>query len=315
MSETSSEGNWTCSICGNDNYPTRTRCNMRKCNAPRGATTQDNGGNGGGYSGTKRGYGSEYDNYSGGQYREDQRKRPRSQNPYHDPQPYEYPRNTPGPVGGLGMGMGMGGMGYGDRPLDMAPYGRGYEQYAMRDNYRGAPYPRQGMYGGASENEEMWTCLECGNRNYQSRTQCNMRKCGAKRPRDNQPIYASPYPSAYPPQPRYPLQQRPGEERGWTCSGCRNVNYAHREKCNMRKCGMSREESDRLVKENEEKRNRDLDEMEGVWVCPKCQNRNFAHRTKCNMRKCQAPRPDAAAPVVTESPSNQPADQAQAQIE
>jgi hypothetical protein len=29
-------GDWTCFHCGNSNYSSRSRCNMRKCNMPRG---------------------------------------------------------------------------------------------------------------------------------------------------------------------------------------------------------------------------------------------------------------------------------------
>mmetsp|Transcript_66067 Transcript_66067/g.183991 ORF Transcript_66067/g.183991 Transcript_66067/m.183991 type:complete len:182 (-) Transcript_66067:212-757(-) len=64
--------------------------------------------------------------------------------------------------------------------------------------------------------ENGWVCAECGNTNFDDRTHCNMKKCGAPKP-------------------------APGAKLpNWICSACGNTNFGDRRVCNMRKCGAPR---------------------------------------------------------------------------
>lgn len=65
------------------------------------------------------------------------------------------------------------------------------------------------------------------------------------------------------------------ENEDWLCTSCGNMNYYHREKCNMRKCGAPRPPRN--------------------WKCVDCGNINFPTRVRCNMRKCGAERPASSS--------------------
>jgi len=91
------------------------------------------------------------------------------------------------------------------------------------------------------------------------------------------------------------------EGGGWKCIKCGNMNYAYRDRCNMRKCreprpqfaggddGANDNDNDNSDSEgNGPKKSKEM--REGDWICKKCGNINFATRLRCNMRKCQAPR-------------------------
>jgi len=90
------------------------------------------------------------------------------------------------------------------------------------------------------------------------------------------------------------------EEGGWKCIKCGNMNYAYRDRCNMRKCREPRphfggadeatQDNKNTNEEGKDKNIRSKQMREGDWICKKCGNVNFATRLRCNMRKCQAPR-------------------------
>jgi len=168
--------------------------------------------------------------------------------------------------------------------------------------------------------ENGWVCAECGNTNFDDRTHCNMKKCGAPKP-------------------------APGAKLpNWICSACGNTNFGDRRVCNMRKCGAPRSSgptmrpTDKAVasgmpgmlfgaiqawpmmttpsvlgvggynaagrrilvkvgpytKQSSSASKTDPAERaakDGDWICEECQNMNYADRGFCNMRKCGAPRP------------------------
>lgn len=129
--------------------------------------------------------------------------------------------------------------------------------------------------------------------------------------------------------------EEPGE-KNWVCKLCRNVNYATRTHCNMRKCGAPRQEAeDRTAEEILLQQQSLVPSMymypfaaaygyptqqlapaplrgvavsprpqpgleNGNWRCEKCGNINYSSRTKCNMRKCGADRP---LQIVQEGPA------------
>mmetsp|Transcript_31534 Transcript_31534/g.86864 ORF Transcript_31534/g.86864 Transcript_31534/m.86864 type:complete len:289 (+) Transcript_31534:135-1001(+) len=86
-------------------------------------------------------------------------------------------------------------------------------------------------------------------------------------------------------------------EGAWTCKGCGNVNFAHRNVCNTRKCAMPRAMSDFDVAVATPESSgegkpaaQNPSGQEGSWTCKGCGNVNFAHRSICNTRKCAMPR-------------------------
>merc|ERR1712217_465237 len=71
-----------------------------------------------------------------------------------------------------------------------------------------------------------------------------------------------------------------GKGDPWQCV-CGNMNFADREVCNMRSCGLPRPAPATPLGGN----------LGAGWTCGQCGNKNFADRQVCNMRSCQAPRP------------------------
>eukprot|EP00929_Paragymnodinium_shiwhaense_P047806 TRINITY_DN24259_c0_g1_i1.p1 TRINITY_DN24259_c0_g1~~TRINITY_DN24259_c0_g1_i1.p1 ORF type:complete len:353 (+),score=42.17 TRINITY_DN24259_c0_g1_i1:105-1163(+) len=136
-------------------------------------------------------------------------------------------------------------------------------QKAPRINAGG--YAAGGMNVSAGRDGPGWSCPQCGNLNFETRTTCNMRKCGAPRPGFE--IRGGPSPGAPPP----PMAAGGGGGRqdgpGWTCEKCGNHNFEGREVCNRRVCGAP-----------------------GPWTCRSCNNKNYASRTHCNSRRCGLPR-------------------------
>mmetsp|Transcript_118478 Transcript_118478/g.330515 ORF Transcript_118478/g.330515 Transcript_118478/m.330515 type:complete len:301 (+) Transcript_118478:114-1016(+) len=77
---------------------------------------------------------------------------------------------------------------------------------------------------------------------------------------------------------------RDASEGAWTCKGCNNVNYRHREVCNTRKCALPRYLGDSILDGH----------PEGSWLCLGCGNVNYKHRMACHTRKCGLPYPGLA---------------------
>jgi len=85
----------------------------------------------------------------------------------------------------------------------IAPYGKGMQPMMQM--------PMAGK-GGKPMRDGDWICLDCGNHNFASRTECN--RCAAV---------------------------RPGFKKGdWLCKSCGNHNYASRTECN--KCGAAKDQ-------------------------------------------------------------------------
>jgi hypothetical protein len=114
-----------------------------------------------------------------------------------------------------------------------------------------------------------WSCSQCNEINFKSRTTC--RRCSTPRvqPAANQPSPGVAAPQAVP---------RPGD---WTCPFCSNLNFAARIACN--KCARPKEENKAantaapaILKP-------------GDWKCSSCPEMNFGSRIVC--RSCGAARP------------------------
>lgn len=236
----SSDQNWTCSLCGNDNYPTRMCCNRRSCGVPR--ERAEKGINQGNRDGGDRGD-SEWNcmhcgnsNYSTRTHcnmRKCGRPRngPNNNAPGDDmsgfgPFGFGYPYGLGGlgapapdamgrPMGGGNMG-GMGPMGHmgGMGPMGgMGGMGGGMMGGMGGPQGMGAP-PMGGKRSRDARDGLSWKCPGCDNDNYSTRTHCNMRKCG---------------------------KPRPEATKTWNCEKCGNENFPERTHCNMRKCKHPRE--------------------------------------------------------------------------
>jgi len=124
-----------------------------------------------------------------------------------------------------------------------------------------------------------WSCLRCGNHNYESRTVCNMRSCQATRD-GVLPSEMQASPAASP----------ASSDGNWNCVKCGNLNFAHRAVCNMRNCGAPRDGFPAAAAAPSTARGGPIAPGQG-WTCEKCGNLNFEGRIYCNMRSCGAPGP------------------------
>mmetsp|Transcript_73580 Transcript_73580/g.143958 ORF Transcript_73580/g.143958 Transcript_73580/m.143958 type:complete len:301 (+) Transcript_73580:65-967(+) len=70
-----------------------------------------------------------------------------------------------------------------------------------------------------------WDCPKCGNKNFQSRIVCNMRRCSAPKPGVSPELIAA--------------QEEP--QGSWKCGACSNMNYPMRTHCNRRNCGLPKQ--------------------------------------------------------------------------
>lgn len=187
-----------------------------------------------------------------------------------------------------------------------AAYRPGVPAAGMPAMYPGAIQPPMGakrtgmpMAGPAMKAQrtegEGWLCEKCGNHNYENRSFCNMRKCGAPGP--------------------------------WTCQSCGNKNFAGRAFCNMRSCNQPRPAAGGFdgggqqqaaiqalamlqtsglgqipgVQEGitkimssagvaggrpQQHQQHQQQFQEGSWVCLGCGNINFPTRMSCNAKLC-----------------------------
>lgn len=164
----------------------------------------------------------------------------------------------------------------------------GNENYPHRQvcNRRGCGAPRPGEKDGNN-----WMCPHCNNENYPSRMECNSRSC--RRPKPG--VMQSPSPGIVTSSPLSrggnPLTSKTNTLKNdsgdnWVCSSCGNNNYASREICNRRTCGLPKPT---IVQQNF---SRSIPQTgQSNWTCPKCNNSNYPNRDVCNMRNCNQRRP------------------------
>jgi len=243
-------GGWTCVKCGNFNFEGRTVCNRRVCSAPREASMPGpimpahqnfNTGRSAGHNALSDGSGSDRDGWicvkCGNHNFEGRIKCNR--------RTCSAPREESLPG-----------------PNVSAP-----EPFNIRAP--GGP----GILGGGGEGG--WTCVKCGNFNFEGRMVCNRRTCSAPREQSVRvPIVTAPQQVNTGCGSGGGISMGSGVEGGWDCKLCGNHNYEGRIYCNRRTCSAP-----------------------GPWTCSACGNHNFAGRMVCNRKTCSAPMPPPPAGV------------------
>lgn len=262
---------WTCVQCGNVNYDDRMYCNMRRCGAPKP---------GGGVIELTEWHCPNCGNFN------------HADRMVCNMRKCSLPR--PGIPPGYAQGAAKGGS-KGSPPAIVPGLSGGYGMMGNGDarhfvnGFNSVP----GLSVTATNHQRpfncgdgQWACPKCGNMNFADRTHCNMRRCGAARNAVGTGQVSRPRP---PPQGVGGLPAGivgvnlggvPSTDR-WRCK-CGNFNFQDRTVCNMRKCGLSREEG--------ELKERSIQEATDTWLCAACGNENFGDRMVCNMRKCRAQR-------------------------
>jgi len=262
------EGNWICPACANENFPQRTQCNKRTCGLPKPEPEPTE-------NWICKSCGNE--NF---------------------PNRFTCNRRSCG-LPRSGGGRAMKNNNNRPAPPESALPGSnwdcptcGNENYPHRQvcNRRGCGAPKPGEKDGNN-----WMCPYCNNENYPSRMTCNSRSC--KRPKPG--LVQGPGPvgilTASSPLTRggnpltsktNALQNDGGNaDNNWVCPSCGNNNYASREICNRRTCGIPRPT---IVQQNF---SRSTPQGGQNWTCPKCNNSNYPNRDVCNMRHCNVRRP------------------------
>lgn len=140
-----------------------------------------------------------------------------------------------------------------------------------------------------------WTCSQCGNVNWPTRSTCNGKRGGA--------LCALPREQCEGPREVAKSSPPPGS---WLCSACGNVNWPIRTTCNGKNCARMREEVDGGAPKlptvvapsatmpsqssSQSSQSSAPSPPDGSWICHACQNVNWPTRTHCNRRTCGAQR-------------------------
>mmetsp|Transcript_71219 Transcript_71219/g.123664 ORF Transcript_71219/g.123664 Transcript_71219/m.123664 type:complete len:251 (+) Transcript_71219:37-789(+) len=215
---------WTCPGCGNENYPNRLFCNMRRCQqAKPGLTFKElkrsehrpaspamTNGSANGLPGppawTCPACGNQ--NYPG-RWQCNSKK---CSIPYPGT-PHSGMDDLGTPLSGMMEASMMGFAGYGNglAGLDSVP--------TYKPKTKKARTPPDGS----------WVCISCKNVNFPSRDHCNSKGC-------NLPRNVA---DGGPPEPKQPkVQEEPPPMGAWTCLSCGNVNWPNRTVCNRKSCSM-----------------------------------------------------------------------------
>ncbi|KAM0831514.1 hypothetical protein ACQ4PT_065478 [Festuca glaucescens] len=250
------EGDWSCHQCGNVNFSFRNACNRGSCGAPR-------------------------------------------------PSPSPSPRMMPAPAGGgydrSPLFYGSAGAPPPHMPTGSTSYGSPYPQIGLRYGY-GPPVGPPGSYGLISSYGQPGPMGgPMGGMGYAHGP--DLGRYGPDLGRYNYGFRGSPMPVSSPwsggalvenNDTTASRKRRGGpdglSEGDWECPTCKNVNFAFRNTCNMKKCGAPRPTSGA----NSSSARKDKDAPEGSWTCPECNNLNYPFRTVCNRKGCSSDKPTSS---------------------
>lgn len=132
---------------------------------------------------------------------------------------------------------------------------------------RSAPYQAAPASTGAMQPGD-WCCPSCGNHNYASKMACN--RC--KVPKMDA-MFGGMGGMMTSKMGGMMTTSRPGD---WKCHACGNLNYASRESCNRKGCGIPK--ASFISKAGL---------RPGDWLCTMCGNHNYSGKVEC--KKCSAP--------------------------
>jgi len=202
--------NWTCPKCNNVNYAQREVCNMRNCDVRRPVAQarsnhRDSGGGGRAddwqcplCGNTNYGHRTECNMRSCGA-----------------PRPSETNVNV---ASGGGFSLSSGNLLNGNDGNTL----RGGQQQQLMGNNTAI----------SNLDPLSWACPKCGNLNFATRAECNMRNCKAPRPDNIVPGDDT--------RGRKRRREIRDDGDNWLCPECGNSNFPNRVVCNMKKCGAPR---------------------------------------------------------------------------